>query len=130
MAAHKGAQCSQMCLLLYTLLFWLSGFALIFLALWALLDPRRSYVLDLVNFAEDEPLLRAAVYVSILTGCITLVVGFIACCGAIKKSRCMIVTLVIFLTIILCAEITIGVLAICYRNKARVSFFFWRELLL
>uniref|UniRef100_A0A914RBH2 Tetraspanin n=1 Tax=Parascaris equorum TaxID=6256 RepID=A0A914RBH2_PAREQ len=83
-----------------------------------------NYVLDLVNFAEDEPLLRAAVYVSILTGCITLVVGFVACCGAIKKSRCMIVTLVIFLTAILCAEVTIGVLALCYRNKVRACFLF------
>ncbi|VDM25114.1 unnamed protein product [Toxocara canis] len=81
MTRHKGAQWSQ-----------LSGFTLIFLALWALLDPRRSYVLDLVNFSDDDPLLRAAVCLSMLTGLLTLIVGFVACCGAIKKSRCMLVT--------------------------------------
>ncbi|KHN75172.1 Tetraspanin-17 [Toxocara canis] len=117
MTRHKGAQWSQVCLLIYTLLFWLSGFTLIFLALWALLDPRRSYVLDLVNFSDDDPLLRAAVCLSMLTGLLTLIVGFVACCGAIKKSRCMLVTLVIFLTIILCAEATVGILAISYRSK-------------
>ncbi|VDK42123.1 unnamed protein product [Anisakis simplex] len=95
----------------------MSGFTLIFLALWALLDPRRSYVLDLVDFSEDEPLLKAAVYMCIIVGVAILLVGFIACCGAIKKSRCMLTTFVIFVALIFCAECVIGALAISYRSK-------------
>ncbi|KJH50903.1 hypothetical protein DICVIV_02957 [Dictyocaulus viviparus] len=34
-----------------------SGLALLFIGLWMLLDPKRSYILNLVDFSEDDPLL-------------------------------------------------------------------------
>uniref|UniRef100_A0A183CZN5 Tetraspanin n=1 Tax=Gongylonema pulchrum TaxID=637853 RepID=A0A183CZN5_9BILA len=91
--------------------------ALIFLSLWMQLDPRRNYVLDLVDFSEDDPLLRGATYLALITGAVTLIVGFIGCCGAIKKSLCMIVTFVICLLIIFFADVTIACFALFYRNK-------------
>lgn len=117
MTGDKGGRCSQISLLLYTLLFWVSGFVLIFIAIWALVDPRRSYILDLVDFSEEDPLLRGAAYLAIITGSLSLVIGFIACCGAIKRARCLIVTLVMFLIIIFFADIAIGTLSIVYRDK-------------
>ena len=55
-----------------------------------ILDPRRSYILDLVDFSEDDPLLRFAAYTSIITGTATLFVAFLSCCGAIRAEKCMI----------------------------------------
>uniref|UniRef100_A0A915PQW8 Tetraspanin n=1 Tax=Setaria digitata TaxID=48799 RepID=A0A915PQW8_9BILA len=72
----------------------LTGLALIFLSLWALLDPRRNYLLDLVDFSEDDPLLRQAIYLALFTGSVTLIVGFIGCCGTIKKSLYLLISFV------------------------------------
>lgn len=74
------------------MLLQLSGLISIFIALWTLLDPQRNYLLDLIDFSEDDPLLKGATYLALTTGCLSLVVGFIGCCGAVKKSLCMIVT--------------------------------------
>lgn len=65
---------------------------LIFLSLWTLLDPRRNYVLDLVDFSKDDPLLRGATYLAFIVGSITMIIGFIGCCGTIKKSLCLLIT--------------------------------------
>ncbi|VDO24975.1 unnamed protein product [Onchocerca flexuosa] len=92
MGDNTNSQCVQMCLLLYTILFWLTGLALIFLSLLTLLDPRRNYILDLVDFSEDDPLLRGASYLALVTGSVTMIIGFIGYCGTIKKSLCLLIT--------------------------------------
>uniref|UniRef100_A0A0R3S4Y7 Tetraspanin n=1 Tax=Elaeophora elaphi TaxID=1147741 RepID=A0A0R3S4Y7_9BILA len=95
----------------------LTGLALIFLSLWTLLDPRRNYVLDLVDFSEDDPLLRGASYLALVTGAFTMIIGFIGCCGTIKKSLCLLISFVICLLILFFADVTIACLALFYRNK-------------
>uniref|UniRef100_A0A1I7VH85 Tetraspanin n=2 Tax=Loa loa TaxID=7209 RepID=A0A1I7VH85_LOALO len=117
MSEERNGQCAQLCVLLYTVFFWLTGLALIFLSLWTLLDPRRNYVLDLVDFSEDDPLLRAASYLALVTGSVTMIIGFIGCCGAIKKSLCLLITFVICLLVLFFVNITIACLALFYRNK-------------
>ncbi|VDD93790.1 unnamed protein product [Enterobius vermicularis] len=94
-----------------------SGFSLIAVTVWTILDPRHSYLLDLVHFSEDVPLLRGAAYLMIIVGTLTLLVGFVACCASTQKLRCPLVTLILFLLIISPAEIVIGSLAIAYRKK-------------
>uniref|UniRef100_A0A0K0FCL0 Tetraspanin n=1 Tax=Strongyloides venezuelensis TaxID=75913 RepID=A0A0K0FCL0_STRVS len=105
------------CMLVYNIVFWLSGCALIFLGLWMILDPRRNYILDLVDFSEDDPLLRFASYTAIVSGIITIFVGFMSCCGAIQAERCMILTFIIFILLLFFAELTIGVLGVLYKEK-------------
>lgn len=72
--------------------FQISGFVLFFIGLWMILDPRRSYILDLVDFSEDDPLLRFAAYTCIVVGSITSVIAFFACCGSIKGEKCLLST--------------------------------------
>nr|CRZ23823.1 BMA-TSP-17, isoform b [Brugia malayi] len=117
MSENTNGQCAQICLLFYTVFFWLTGLALIFLSLWTLLDPRRNYLLDLVDFSEDDPLLRGACHLALITGSVVMIVGFIGCCGTIKKSLCLLITFVICLLILFFADITIACLALFYRNK-------------
>uniref|UniRef100_A0AAF5DM77 Tetraspanin n=1 Tax=Strongyloides stercoralis TaxID=6248 RepID=A0AAF5DM77_STRER len=105
------------CMLIYNIIFWLSGCALIFLGLWMILEPRRSYILDLVDFSEDDPLLRFAAYIAIVSGIATIFIGFMSCCGAIKAERCMILTFIIFILFLFFSELTIGVLGVLYKEK-------------
>uniref|UniRef100_A0AC34QKI3 Tetraspanin n=1 Tax=Panagrolaimus sp. JU765 TaxID=591449 RepID=A0AC34QKI3_9BILA len=97
MVYYRGSRCARTCMLIYTVLFWISGFVLFFIGLWMILDPRRSYILDLVDFSEDDPLLRFAAYTCIVVGSIT--------------------SFLIFVFFIFCAEIAIGLLGIFYREK-------------
>jgi hypothetical protein len=90
MTHYGGSKCVRTLMLIYTIGFWITGFALLFIGLWMLLDPRRTYILDLVDFSEDDPLLRFAAYISLITGTATILVAFLSCCGAIKAEKCMI----------------------------------------
>lgn len=117
MGGRGAAQCWQIILLLFTFLFWISGFALLGVAIWTIVDPKYNYILDLVHLSENDPLLKAAAYVMIVVGGLTLLVGFVACCASIKKMRCPLITLFLFLLIILLAEVAIGALSIAYRKK-------------
>jgi hypothetical protein len=51
------------------------------------LDPAKHYLLDLVDFSEDDPLLRFSTYTLLVSGAMTLFVAFVGCCGAIKAGR-------------------------------------------
>ena len=72
-------------LMVFNLIFWASGLGLLLFGLWMVVDPQRSYLLDVVNFSEGEPLLRLSAYVLMASGIVAVVVGFLGCCGAVKE---------------------------------------------
>uniref|UniRef100_A0A7I4Y6F0 Tetraspanin n=1 Tax=Haemonchus contortus TaxID=6289 RepID=A0A7I4Y6F0_HAECO len=114
---RTGGDGAKVALIIYTLLFWVSGLALLVIGLWMLLDPKRNYILDLVNFSEDDPLLTFAAYIAVVAGGLSLVVGFIGCCGAVQRMRCLLVGFMICLFVLFLADVSIGTLALVYRNK-------------
>ncbi|WKX97813.1 hypothetical protein Q1695_013471 [Nippostrongylus brasiliensis] len=114
---RTGGDCAKIALMIYTLLFWTSGLALLFIGLWMLLDPKRNYILNLVDFSEDDPLLIFASYIAIVAGAASLFVGFIGCCGAIQRMRCLLVGFMICLFVLFLADVSIGTLALVFRNK-------------
>ncbi|KAK0397329.1 hypothetical protein QR680_002089 [Steinernema hermaphroditum] len=120
---YRGNKCPQYCMIIYSVAFWCSGFGILFLGIWMLAEPRRSYILDLVDFSEDDPLLRFGCYFAIVSGITTLFVGFLACCGAIKGARCLLTGFVAFVIFIFFAELSIGVFALFYRDKQQPSTF-------
>ena len=65
----------------------INGLCLVAFGLWFLLDPAKRYLLDIVDFSEDEPLLRFATYTLLASGALTLLVAFVGCCGAVKAGR-------------------------------------------
>uniref|UniRef100_A0A0N5ASG3 Tetraspanin n=1 Tax=Syphacia muris TaxID=451379 RepID=A0A0N5ASG3_9BILA len=116
MSYRQTVHVFQIFLLLYTVLIWVSGFAAVIIAFWTIKDPRHSYILDLVDFSERFPFLRAAAYGLVFVGLSTIIVGFVSCCASTRKLRCPLITLILFLILTLLGEIIIGILAISYRR--------------
>ncbi|CAJ0606123.1 unnamed protein product [Cylicocyclus nassatus] len=114
---RTGGNGAKVALMIYTILFWTSGLALIFIGLWMLLDPKRNYILTLVDFSEDDPLLTFASYIAIVAGVVSLFVGFIGCCGAVQRMRCLLVGFILCLLALFLADVGMGTLALVYRNK-------------
>nr|pir hypothetical protein C02F12.1 - Caenorhabditis elegans [Caenorhabditis elegans] len=82
-----------------------------------LLDPKRNYILDLVHFSENDPLLKASAYVSLVCGCAQLLVGFLGLCGAVNRSRFLLLAFVMFLIGTFLADVAMGTLSLFYKDK-------------
>jgi len=79
------------------LFFQLIGICLIGLTFWFSFDPRRTYVLHLVNVYEDDPLLLYAH--SILTGAgwFMLLIAFLGFCAVLNEVQVLLVSVRIML---------------------------------
>ncbi|VDP25014.1 unnamed protein product [Heligmosomoides polygyrus] len=58
-----------------------------------------------------------AAYIAIVAGSASLFVGFIGCCGAVQRMRCLIVGFMLCLFVLFLADVSIGTLALVFRNK-------------
>ena len=68
----------------------LSGAALLAVGIWLLVDPRFVRVFDVFSATGAEgDLLKYSAFVICAVGCFVFIVGFFGCCGAIRKSRCL-----------------------------------------
>ncbi|CAJ0947077.1 unnamed protein product, partial [Mesorhabditis belari] len=114
---RTGGKCSAKTLMVYNLLFWASGIALLLIGIWVQVDPRRSYVLRLVHLSEREPYLYWVAWICVIAGAFTLLIGFLSCVAAIRRLRCMLAVFMIFLVLLFVADIAIGTLAWVYRAQ-------------
>lgn len=99
---------------------FLAGACLLGLGIWLKVDEG-SLVELLGNVAEaPDSLARLASvsYLLIALGAVLLVIGFLGCCGAVRESRCMLMTFFIILLIIFLAEVAAAVLIFVYRSEA------------
>ncbi|XP_078675900.1 CD9 antigen-like isoform X2 [Branchiostoma floridae x Branchiostoma belcheri] len=85
-----GMKCIKYTLFTFNLLFWLMGAAMLGLGIFLLVDTNTGSVLSVTGVPTGE--LYAGGIVLTVAGSITMVVGFFGCCGAIKESQCMLVT--------------------------------------
>lgn len=72
----------------------LAGAAILGVGVWVKVDS--GSLLDLLDNVEDASSgishLASISYVLIAVGAVLLVIGFLGCCGAIRESRCMLLT--------------------------------------
>ncbi|KAM7320096.1 hypothetical protein ACRRTK_020539 [Alexandromys fortis] len=81
-------------------MFWLVGFAIFAFGLWLRLDSRLSNRQE-----ESNPSFYTGVYLMIGVGALFMLGGFLGCCGAEQKSRCMLRLVFGFLLVIFAIEI-------------------------
>ncbi|ULT81880.1 hypothetical protein L3Y34_011681 [Caenorhabditis briggsae] len=114
---RDGGNCLRVAVSIFSIYYWISALAHVFLGLWMLLDPKRNYILDLVHFSENDPLLKASAYVSLVCGCAQLLVGFLGLCGAVNRSRFLLLMFVMFLICTFLADVAMGTLSLFYKDK-------------
>jgi len=117
MADGCGPKCAKMMLIIFNIVFWLSGCALIAVGIWIIVDPSIVKILDFVIEVSQDSLIKYAAYVLIAIGGFVFIVGFLGCCGAIKESKCMLGIYIFLLFVVMAGELAGGILAIIYKDK-------------
>lgn len=115
MAAGCPAKCAKFLLIIFNIIFWLSGAALLAIGIWLAVDPNILKYFDI--FTDGDKWFKYAAYVMIAVGAFAFLTGFLGCCGAIKESPCMLGTYIFLLVIVMLVEVAVGVLAFIFRSK-------------
>jgi len=121
-------KCLQITFGIINFLLWLGGAGLFGLSVWLLVNPESFF-----DFAEDtnnlingdnatlpEELtvftdkIANGLYLSMAAGIILLLVGFLGCCGAARKSRCMLNSYAIIMILAILFEIAVAVVIFVY----------------
>ncbi|EDO46887.1 predicted protein [Nematostella vectensis] len=99
----------------FNLLFLLAGCAIFAIGVWIISSKDEvagdySRLTGTINY-------KTAPILCIVIGIVTVIVAFLACCGALKESQCMLGTYFGLVTAIFCLEVTAIVLAYVYRER-------------
>lgn len=107
--AGKNPSCGTVCLkyllLLFNVLFWLAGGAVLAVGVWTLVE--KSDYISLLN----SNLYSASAYILIAAGVVVVVTGVVGCCAVLRETKSL---LIVYLCLLLCVfllEIIAGVLA-------------------
>jgi len=119
------ARCLQVLFVFINFLVFVLGAALSALSIWLLVDPDSLF--ELVNsistdtgndipevFDDIINAVSAALYLSLATGIFLFLMGFLGCCGAAKKNKCMLNIFSGVMILLIIAEIAAVVMAFIY----------------
>lgn len=116
MAVGCGAKCAKAMLIIFNIIFWLSGCALLGVGIWLRIDHGILKVMQLSQINQEDKVLDYAAYLIIAIGAFVFLVGFLGCCGAIKENKCCLGLYIFFLLIVMAAELAAGVLVLVYKD--------------
>nr|XP_023673543.1 CD9 antigen-like isoform X2 [Paramormyrops kingsleyae] len=110
--------CSQICmkylLFIFNFVFWLAGTVLFAVALWLRFNSKTK------SFFEGElsaSLFLTGVHILIVAGALTMALGFLGCCGAVRESPSTLGLFFFILIIIFILEVSSGIWAIANSEK-------------
>ncbi|XP_031727702.1 tetraspanin 34a [Anarrhichthys ocellatus] len=100
---------------------FLAGACILGVGVWVKVDS--SSLLGLLDNGEGTPsglsqLVNVA-YLLIAVGAVLLVIGFLGCCGAVKESRCMLLTFFSIVLIIFLIEVVGAVVLLVFKDLAK-----------
>ncbi|CAI9723428.1 CD9 antigen-like isoform X2 [Octopus vulgaris] len=104
--------CIKYLMFAFNFIFWLLGCAILGVGIWIRIDPTFQMYID-DNF--NLPYLGA--YILIGVGVLMMIIGFIGCCGAIRKSQCLLASFFICLFIIFAILLGAGIFAIISKSN-------------
>ncbi|XP_069018257.1 CD151 antigen isoform X2 [Embiotoca jacksoni] len=100
-----GTICLKYLLLLFNVLFWLAGGAVLAVGVWTLME--KSDYISLLNSSSYS----ASAYILITAGVIVIMTGLIGCCATLKEMKSLLIVYLVLLLCIFLLEIIAGVLA-------------------
>uniref|UniRef100_A0A3Q0QYU9 Tetraspanin n=1 Tax=Amphilophus citrinellus TaxID=61819 RepID=A0A3Q0QYU9_AMPCI len=98
---------------------FLAGAVILGVGVWVQVD--KNSLLGVLEQVESNSSLSQLVNVSYLliaVGAVLLVIGFLGCCGAIKESKCMLLTFFIIILVIFLIEVAGGVVLFVFQGLA------------
>ncbi|XP_034451691.1 tetraspanin 34 [Hippoglossus hippoglossus] len=99
---------------------FLAGGAILGVGVWVKVDS--GSLLGILDNVPDAPAglsqLVNVSYLLIAVGAVLLVIGFLGCCGAMKESRCMLLTFFSIVLIIFIIEVAGAVVLLVFQNVA------------
>ncbi|XP_035515389.1 tetraspanin 34 [Morone saxatilis] len=99
---------------------FVAGAAILGVGVWVKVDS--GSLLGLLDNVEDIPSglsqLVNVSYLLIAVGAVLLVIGFLGCCGAVRESRCMLLTFFSIVLIIFLAEVAGAVVLLVFQDVA------------
>uniref|UniRef100_A0A5S6QU62 Tetraspanin n=1 Tax=Trichuris muris TaxID=70415 RepID=A0A5S6QU62_TRIMR len=98
-------------------LFWIAGIAVLGVCIWLLFD--RGVAQRMMELDERLHEFYVAVYLLLAVGIVMSLLGFMGCCGALRQSKCLLVSFFILLVIVFCAELTCGILAYTHQEQVQ-----------
>lgn len=94
------------------LIFWLSGLAIIVLAVWLLTDPAFY-----ISMPQDQLSYNISAYLLLGLGILLFIGGFFGCCGILMESPLLLVLFFCVLLIVLVAEVSAGIWGYSYKDE-------------
>lgn len=99
---------------------FLAGAAILGVGVWVKVDS--NSLLGFLDHIEEAPSglsqLVNVSYLLIAVGAVLLIIGFLGCCGAIRESRCMLLTFFIIVLIIFLIEVGGAVVLLVFQSLA------------
>ncbi|XP_075408891.1 tetraspanin-8 [Tenrec ecaudatus] len=110
MAGVSG--CLKYSMFIFNSLFWLCGTVILGVAIWV-----RTTKSDHEFISHGESYSSVPANLLIAVGSITMILGFLGCCGAIKESRCLLILFFIGLLLILILQVAAGVVGVILKPQ-------------
>jgi hypothetical protein len=118
MADGCAANCAKVLLIVFNILFILSGLALIGIGIWLIADPS---VLRFAEFivSERSILFRSSAILLITMGAFILVVSIIGFVGAMIESTVVIGIYIVLVSVVFAGEAAGAIIAVVYKDEVR-----------
>ncbi|KAM9815698.1 CD151 antigen isoform 1-T1 [Syngnathus typhle] len=100
-----GIICLKYMLLMFNILFWVAGGAVLAVGVWTLVEKRDYISLLNSNFYT------ASAYVLIVAGAVVIVTGIIGCCATLGEMKRLLIVYLVLLLCVFLLEVIAGVLA-------------------
>ncbi|KAK7929966.1 hypothetical protein WMY93_006361 [Mugilogobius chulae] len=103
---------------------FLAGAAILAVGIWVQVDSGSlmSILGDIKNAPPGLDQLANVSYLLIAVGAVLLVIGFLGCCGAVKESRCMLLTFFSIVLIIFIIEVAGAIVLLVFEDVAAQLF--------
>jgi len=117
MAIGCGATCAKIVLIIYNIIFLLSGIFLIGLGIWLVVDGRVHNLVDLTFNGTNSSLLRSAAIILITMGVLVVIISVLGFVAAVTENVILLTIYIVFLVVIFIGEIAGGVVAIVFKDR-------------
>jgi len=117
MAIGCGAKFAKIVLIVYNIIFLLSGLFLIGLGIWLVVDGSVKNLVDLTFNGTNSALLRNAAIILITMGVLVVIISAVGFAAAITENIVLLIIYIAFLIVIFCGEICGGVVAIVFKDR-------------